>query len=463
MQLKGTLLHNPQGVKNILLLSLVILVTYLFATKTGILILDDMFVINKSNSLASSLSVFFSGGETKYFRPLGYLSYNIDTRFFGCDPIELHFVNILIHICNSILVYCVALYLTHDEAVKQRTAMVAALVFGLHPVNSEAVIWIASRFDLLSCFFFLLCLLLILRNSASGGILPLTALFPLFLASLLSKESSILFPVAVVVFIVNERKTIAPCRAGAIMATLAFSILFYLYMRNGLAFATDKGIGNAPFSSVHGGTGAILAKCMEAMGFYIKKMLYPYPLSFAISSINSVYYLILFALFFVLLSVLLFRRRDLRFPVALSLIALIPPLYAMVSGLPWTPYAERYLYIPMTGFALVISLACGRFLKRLPPFFLFCLIFFLAVPTAWRVKAWIEPVTFWEDTIDKSPRFGTPHLLLAAELISAGKLDEAEQHLTKARELGITRPDAVIYAHAVDAALNDARKKTVTP
>jgi len=138
-------------------------------------------------------------------------------------------------------------------------------------------------------------------------------------------------------------------------------------------------------------------------------------------------------------------------------------LYAMIAGLPWTPYAERYLYIPMTGFALVISLSCARYLKQLSPLFLFCLAVFLAIPTAWRVNTWIKPVTFWEDTIDKSPRFGTPHLLLAAELISAGKLDEAEQHLTKARELGITRPDAVNYAHAVDAALNDARKKTVAP
>lgn len=450
---------NNLDIKVILLLSLVVFAAYLKATRTGALVLDDITLITSIRGSEPSFSLFFSGDGPQYFRPLVYLSYFLDQRLFGCDPVAMHFVNILIHVCNSVLVYCVALRLTHDDAVGQRSAMVAALVFGLHPVNSEAVIWISSRYDLLCCFFMLASLLLIVRQAASDTVSFPVPLSLMYLCSMLSKESSLLLPAAAVIFVVNERRILTPIRALAIMASLILSLLFYLFLRNGLHIAVDKGIGDSLTSSAHVGIGAMLAQCMAATGFYIKKMLYPFPLSFVISSINSSSCLILFALFFVTLVALFLVRKDLRFPIALMATALVPPLYAMIGRFAWTPYAERYVYIPMVGFALFVSIASSRYLQRIPTIFLFAGISLLAIPTAFRVNTWTDPVVFWKDTIRKSPNFGTPHVLLAAELISTGRLDEAEQHILRARELGITKTKELDYAHAVHTALLDARKR----
>ncbi|ABL00299.1 glycosyltransferase family 39 protein [Pelobacter propionicus] len=450
---------NKVNTKVILLISLAVFAAYLKATRTGALVLDDMTLINSIRGTEPSFSLFFSGDGPTYFRPLAYLSFFLDMRLFRGDPVAMHFANILIHVCNSVLVYCVALRLTHDDAVRQRSAMVAAFMFGLHPVNSEAVIWISSRYDLLCCFFMLASLLLLVRQAASDTVSFLVPLSLMFLCSMLSKESSLLFPAAAVVFIFNERKILTQIRALAIMASLMLSLLFYLFLRNGLHIAVDKGIGDSLAASAHVGIGAMLAHCMAATGFYVKKMLYPFPLSFVISSINSSSCLILFALFFVVLTALFFIRRDLRFPIALMVTALVPPLYAMIGRLAWTPYAERYVYIPMVGFALLVSIASSRYLQRIPTIFLFAGISLLAIPTTFRVNTWTEPVTFWKDTISKSPHFGTPHVLLAAELISTGRLDEAEQHILRARELGITKSKELNYASAVHTALLDARKR----
>lgn len=454
----GAELSRKIEMKFILLLSLVVLVTYMNATRTGPLVLDDMALLNTIKGAKPSLSVFYSGNGPKYFRPLAYISYFLDKSLLNAHPVGLHFVNVLIHVCNSILVYCVALRLAIDEAARQRAAMVAALVFGLHPVNSEAVVWISSRYDLLCCFFFLASLLLITRQAISATPVSLAALFLMFLCSLLSKEASILLPVATAVFIFNNRATITFRNAGAIMAVLVLSLLFYLFLRNGPHIVADRGIGHSLAQPTTVDVADALLRCMSATGFYLKKMLYPFPLNFAISSIDDSFYLILSGFFFALSFMFFWHRQELRFPLAIIFTALIPPLYAMIGALPWVPYAERYLYIPMVGFTLLISLLSASRLKNASLVPVLCIALFLAVPTALRVNTWTDPVMFWKDAISKSPRFGATHLLLADELIRAGKLDEAERHVVRARELGFSRSSEINYARGIQTALRDARK-----
>ena len=86
------------------------------------------------------------------WHPLTWLSYLTEVTFLGDKPGTFHLVNALFHAANSVLLYLV---LKHLTASTWRSAMVSAL-FAFHPAHVESVAWIAERKDVLSVFFWML-------------------------------------------------------------------------------------------------------------------------------------------------------------------------------------------------------------------------------------------------------------------------------------------------------------------
>ncbi len=88
------------------------------------------------------------------WHPVTWISHMLDAQFFGRNPTGPHFVNLVLHIANAVLVFVVLRRLT---AALWPSAFVAGL-FALHPAQVESVAWVAERKGLLSMFFGLLCL-----------------------------------------------------------------------------------------------------------------------------------------------------------------------------------------------------------------------------------------------------------------------------------------------------------------
>ncbi len=86
--------------------------------------------------------------------PLSFLSHAVDYQLFGDDPAGHHEVNVLLHATTAALLFWV---LKRSTGYVGRSFMVGAL-FALHPMNVEAVAWIAERKTLLSVLFFVLAL-----------------------------------------------------------------------------------------------------------------------------------------------------------------------------------------------------------------------------------------------------------------------------------------------------------------
>lgn len=88
------------------------------------------------------------------WHPVTWISHMLDAQFFGGNPTGPHFVNLVLHAANAVLVFTV---LRRFTAALWPSAFVAGL-FALHPVQVESVAWVAERKGLLSMFFGLLCL-----------------------------------------------------------------------------------------------------------------------------------------------------------------------------------------------------------------------------------------------------------------------------------------------------------------
>ncbi len=110
------------------------------------------------------------------WHPLTWLSHALDYRLFGLNPAGHHYVNVLLHAVNAVLLF---LLLQSATGFRWRSLMVAAL-FALHPINVESVAWAAERKNVLSMMFFLLALYAYARTRANRGF----ADTPLWLSSL---------------------------------------------------------------------------------------------------------------------------------------------------------------------------------------------------------------------------------------------------------------------------------------
>ena len=100
--------------------------------------------------------IWLTAKSIEYY-PLFYTTLWLEWKLFGMNPAGYHVVNILLHVLNVLLVW--RLFKSLDIP----GALLAALLFAVHPVNTESVAWISELKNTLSLFFFLLACLTWIR------------------------------------------------------------------------------------------------------------------------------------------------------------------------------------------------------------------------------------------------------------------------------------------------------------
>jgi tetratricopeptide (TPR) repeat protein len=144
-----------------ILLAVVTLVVFSPATRHDFVNYDDPDYVSANRQVQGSLTfanikwAFDIKGHASNWHPLTWLSHMLDWQLFGQQPGMFHFVSLLFHAANAVLLF---LILTRLTGAHWRSAFVAAL-FALHPLHVESVAWISERKDVLSTLFFLLTLM----------------------------------------------------------------------------------------------------------------------------------------------------------------------------------------------------------------------------------------------------------------------------------------------------------------
>ncbi len=138
-------------------------VLYLPSLRHGFIDIDDPRFIVQS-PLAQDLSIrgvvqAFSSYTMLLYIPLTMVSYQVNAAIGGVQPLIYHLTDILLHGANAALVAVFVFLLTR----RRFPAAVTALLFAVHPLQTEAVLWASSRKDTLSAFFTLLSLITYVR------------------------------------------------------------------------------------------------------------------------------------------------------------------------------------------------------------------------------------------------------------------------------------------------------------
>ena len=151
---------------------------------------DDFMILHRLRALADAGDVlrFFRGEFFEYYRPLGFVSHAVDWAIAGQNSRQFHLTNLLIHTVNAVLVLLIGRALSP----RSLAGPLAALLFALHASNSEAVIWMSARFDLLATCFALAAVCWMVRERTGRIWMPPLLFFP----ALLSKEAAVALPIA---------------------------------------------------------------------------------------------------------------------------------------------------------------------------------------------------------------------------------------------------------------------------
>ncbi len=289
------------------------------------------------------------GGVENLWHPLTWLSHMLDAQIFGIERAGgHHFTNVLLHALNAFLVCVFVRELTRSGPA----ALVAALLFVVHPLRVESVAWVSERKDVLSGLFFFLSLIFILRGNRTAG-------FAAYLAAMMGKPSTVVLPV------------IAMLALGWRDGERAWSIGFWRdrlmmwrwWLGAGLAvalatiFFQGKGthaelMGNLPIETrlLTLGTGLL---------FFVWRSIVPWDLTFhyvyppGIALIHCLSWAIVAVL---LLSLWFYRKShpNVFFSGVWFLVCLLPSSGIVYVGTSFT--ADRYTYLALTGAFAMIGL-----------------------------------------------------------------------------------------------------------
>ncbi len=453
-------------VKKVLFLLVTVVVTFLAYMNVFFVgyIWDDNFFLIQGIKSFQNFSLL--GGQGVYYRPFVGVTLGVDHLLWAWKPWGYHLTNLVFHCINVLLVFWVVSILLEKDERRDWVALSAALLFGLYPLSTESVCWISGRTDILAFTFFALAVAIhiLYRKRDRGWLLALSALS--FLLSLFSKEVGLafIFLVPFLDFVVlgfpRSRKWKTLLSYCPYLAVL----LLYLYLRKASIQPVEERL--AAFASAKvafGGKGKPLLDGLSAIGFYVRRALFPFRPNLFIGAIPGGYGINLgvLALFLLALACSTFlslfkgRGRWVAFSMWWFLVSLMPVLPLAATGVAKTPVADRYLYLSSFAVVFLLSWLFWKVGKGWREGISLGMVFTLLISLSFfavtfkRCVTWTDKLALWRDTVLRSPGFGTPLNQYGVALMERKRVQEAMRQFALVLE-PTTQASPETRAHAAD-------------
>jgi tetratricopeptide (TPR) repeat protein len=377
------------------------------------------------------------------------------------DPFGFHLTNLLGHGASSGVVFLLSLRLLGPGPAnwnRLAAAAFAALLFGVHPLRAESVAWVSERRDVLSVFFYLLCVHLYLPAAAeeSRGWRRFAGSFAAFSLSLLAKGMAVTAPAVLLLLDVYPLGRLRLSWTGLSGRQGRAVLLEKLpFLAAGLVVGAVGWVGqlsvNTTMTVVSFGWVQRLMQAFYGAAFYVRKTLLPLDLSplylhpsadpFAAPYLTSAAAALGLTGLFVAL-----RRR---WPAGLACWAVyLAVLFPVIGFMPFGPQiaADRYSYAACVPWALLAGAGLLRVLEQggaLRAWALAGAALLAGVlgGLAWnQTKVWRSSETLWRQALAVRENHPVAHTNLGVILSGAGRLGEALGHLSRAVELAPSDP-----------------------
>ena len=368
----------------------------------------------------------FSTTLMGHYQPLAWLAWSAAKSSFGLSPAAFHALSLGVHVANAVVVYAMTLRLAElagQLAPRRRiAALIAGLLFAVHPLVVEPVAWASAFPYVLSSFALLLSFLAYLRER------PNTSLV-LYAAASLTRATALGYPL---VLLVADRYVLGRPRQS-LRARIVDKAPF---LAVAAAMAAAEWVARDVTSLHEIGIVARVTLATAAPFVYLARTLWPVALSplYPLPIAPAAEWLPLTAALAGLLAVtaLAWRVRT-RWPTVviawISYLALLAPVAGLTpTGLQAT--ADRYMYVPSVVVAVVAGLAVAwsatTRIARLGAIAAAAIAIAALGVLTWRqTQYWNNSTTLWTRVAELDPSNDIATYNLAIALAAAGREDDA--------------------------------------
>lgn len=426
------------------LLGLLLLLIYGRSLSYGFVDWDDGLLIVENPIVHSftpgTIKEAFTSYDPELYIPLTLVGYQLDHLLVGLHPFLYHLENLLFHLFNAALVAWFILLLTG----KRWIAAVTALLFAVHPLHTEAVVWASARKDVQSTFFFLLSLIAYQLFRANGEKRMYRNSVGALVLALLSKVTAVTLPVILLLLDWREGRKIDRANLKEKLPFFILSIIFGLIALGGK----------------YGSDGLVAEKLLigsKAILFYLEKLfsptglsvLYPYMQEISLTNIE------LLVPFFLVIGITVLgwkfreRHRELFFGWLFFLITVAPTLSNFAKGedLIKDIYfaSDRYAYLPSIGILFLIASSLYRELPKrtqLVQGAVGALIVFFSFQAYTQSLTWQDSESLFTNVLEHYPESHIAQNNLGSLRYREGKFDEAFIHYSNSIAI---RPNGEAY------------------
>ncbi len=439
---------------------------------------DDEYVYNNVNirSIDKKFFIWSIEFNASNWHPLTWFSHAVDYALWNLNPLGHHLSSVILHSVNAVLVFILSVLLilsakknsieksNGNDFIEKTiiTAFFTSVFFGIHPLQTESVSWVAERKNLLSGFFIIIStifyMLYNLNTNEKGRITYYIACVISTIFALMSKPIAVTIPFIFIILDIYPLKRILSddkrISWGVILRekipffafTIIVSFLTIIAQHKGGALRTFEEV---PFD-------VRILNAFKGIIFYIEKIflpiglspVYPYPNNISLANINY----ILAVVFFIVVSIICFnlwKKGYKLFLVAwLYYILMLFPVIGIIQ-IGNQAAADRYAYLPSIVIFFLISLLFTfiyekiigdisfKLLKKNYIFLIpiFIIIVTLSLLTLRQIGVWKDSLNLWTDVIKKYPDYAEAYLNRANAYVAIGNYQEAFNDISRAISL----------------------------
>jgi protein O-mannosyl-transferase len=427
-------------------------------------------------------------GENIY-RPAAMFSFALNWYFGKTDVTGYHVVNIIIHLIAALFLFLCVYTLLETPNVRENfannqysIALLAAVLWAIHPIQTQAVTYIVQRMASMAGMFFIAAMYTYLKARLSHDFFTKISLFfvsaLLFILAISSKENAVILPLLLVVI---EFVFFQDLRNPKIRRLIVF--IFALFLVFSLIAGTFLFFDNSvmPFLERYSYRPFTLTERLmteaRVVLFYVYQLFYPVSSNFSVAhditlSTSLISPWTTFPAIIVIISVVTaafltaHRMPILSFAVIFFFVnhiieSTIIPLELVFEHRNYIP--SMFVFVPIST---VICNVLDRY-KNSDKQFLFytyglittILIIAMGVGTYTRNFDWLTEKSFWEDALNKAPNSARPYQNLAVSHYSKiGDYDTAIELLEKSIDLKDSKPNYARMISFLNLSKNFARK-----
>lgn len=400
----------------------------------------------------------FISRDCANWHPLTWLSHALDYQLFKLNPAGHHYVTVLLHTLNAVLLF---LLLESATGFTWPAFMVAAL-FALHPVNVESVAWAAERKNVLSMLFLLLAMHAYGWYVRRVSVQRYLAVAVLFALGLMAKPEIITLPFVLLLwdYWPLRRMQTANSFEGRLESSppQSFSFLVLekmplLLLSAGSAVITivaqkaGNTLRDAP-AWVRFGNAAVAYVRYIGKAFWPVRLAAPYP---HLGRLLPKWEIAASSILLLSITGLFLHWRNRRYLVVgwFWFLGTLVPVIGLVQ-VSTQAMADRYAYLPYIGLFMCVMFGVAEIARdrKISVVWLgvpaAAILFSLGLVTRHQIGYWHDSETLWRHALDVTEKNYFAHDALGHVLADEGRAPEAIAEFSAAEDLGAYSPEEMV-------------------